>query len=34
METMRGLDKKNRRTGTLCGYSVYTEIKVIMGILA
>jgi putative transposase len=34
METIRGIDKKNRRNGTLYGYSVSTEIKVLMGIPA
>ena len=34
METIRGIYKKNRRNGTLFGFSVSTEIKVLMGILA
>ncbi|MDA2880409.1 transposase, partial [Lactococcus cremoris] len=34
METLRGIYKKNRRNGTLFGFSVYTEIKVLMGITA
>jgi hypothetical protein len=28
METIRGIYKKNRRNGTLFGFSVSTEIKV------
>ena len=31
METIRGIYKKNRRNGTLFGFSVSTEIKVLMG---
>ncbi|PXC97469.1 IS6 family transposase [Listeria monocytogenes] len=34
METIRGIYKKNRRNGTLFGFSVSTEIKVLMGITA
>ena len=34
METLRGIYKKNRRNGTLFGFSVSTEIKVLMGIPA
>ena len=34
METLRGIYKKNRRNGTLFGFSVSTEIKVLMGITA
>ncbi|MGV9052709.1 IS6 family transposase, partial [Lactococcus lactis] len=34
METIRGIYKKNRRNGTLFGFSVSTEIKVLMGIPA
>ncbi|MCT0457055.1 IS6 family transposase, partial [Lactococcus cremoris] len=34
METLRGIYKKNRRNGTLFGFSVSTEIKVLMGIIA
>ncbi|MEI3654960.1 transposase [Lactococcus lactis subsp. lactis] len=34
METISGMYKKNRRNGTLFGFSVSTEIKVLMGILA
>ncbi|WP_283707262.1 DDE-type integrase/transposase/recombinase, partial [Lactococcus cremoris] len=34
METIRGIYKKNRRNGTLFGFSVSTEIKVLMGMLA
>ena len=34
METLRGIYKKNRRKGTLFGFSVSTEIKVLMGITA
>ena len=32
IETIRGIYKKNRRNGTLFGFSVSTEIKVLMGI--
>ena len=32
METIRGIYKKNRRNGTLFGFSVSTEIKVLLGI--
>ena len=32
METLRGIYKKNRRNGTLFGFSVSTEIKVLMGL--
>lgn len=32
MENIRGIYKKNRRNGTLFGFSVSTEIKVLMGI--
>ena len=31
-ETIRGIYKKNRRDGTLFGFSFSTEIKVLMGI--
>ncbi|MCT0501750.1 IS6 family transposase, partial [Lactococcus cremoris] len=34
METIRGIYKKNRRNGMLFGFSVSTEIKVLMGIPA
>ena len=34
METIRGRYKKNRRNGTIFGFSVSTEIKVLMGIPA
>ena len=34
METIRGIYKKNRRNGTLFGFSVSTEIKILMGIPA
>ena len=34
MEIIRGIYKKNRRNGTLFGFSVSTEIKVLMGIPA
>ena len=34
METIRGIYKKNRRNGTLFGFSVSTEIKILMGISA
>ncbi|MEX1372335.1 DDE-type integrase/transposase/recombinase [Lactobacillus helveticus] len=34
METLRGIYKKNRRNGTLFGFSASTEIKVLMGIPA
>ncbi|HFL0768218.1 TPA: DDE-type integrase/transposase/recombinase, partial [Enterococcus faecium] len=34
METIRGIYKKNRRNGTLFGFSVSTEIKVLTGITA
>ncbi|NEX51142.1 IS6 family transposase [Lactococcus lactis] len=34
METLRGIYKKNRRNGTFFGFSVSTEIKVLMGIPA
>ena len=34
METLRGIYKKNRRNGTLFGFSVSTEIKILMGIPA
>ncbi|MFK5219703.1 IS6 family transposase, partial [Lactococcus cremoris] len=34
METLRGIYKKNRRNGTRFGFSVSTEIKVLMGIPA
>ncbi len=34
METLRGIYKKNRRNGTLFGFSESTEIKVLMGITA
>ena len=34
METLRGIYKKNRRNGTLFGFSVSTEIKVLLGIPA
>ena len=34
METLRGIYKKNRRNGTLFGFSVSTEIKVLTGIPA
>ncbi|AZZ79515.1 hypothetical protein ML8HA_02737 [Lactococcus lactis] len=34
METLRGIYKKNRRNGTLFGFAVSTEIKVLMGIPA
>ncbi|CAM3256805.1 hypothetical protein GHI93_12720 [Lactococcus hircilactis] len=32
--TIKGIYKKNRRNGTLFGFSVSTEIKVLMGIPA
>ncbi|MGO2190149.1 MAG: IS6 family transposase, partial [Streptococcus thermophilus] len=32
--TLRGIYKKNRRNGTLFGFFVSTEIKVLMGITA
>ncbi len=34
METIRGIYKKNRRNGSLFGFSVSTEIKILMGISA
>ena len=34
METIRGIYKKNRRNGTLFGFSVSAEIKILMGIPA
>lgn len=34
MEALRGIYKKNRRNGTLFGFSVSTEVKVLMGIQA
>ncbi|KGF76212.1 Mobile element protein [Lactococcus lactis] len=34
METIRGIYKKNRRNGKLFGFSVSTEIKILMGITA
>ena len=34
MEAIRGLYKKTRKEGTLFGFSVCTEIKVLMGITA
>ena len=34
MDTIRGIYKKNRRNGTLFGFSVSTEIKILMGIPA
>ena len=34
MESIRGIYKKNRRNGTLFGFSVSTEIKVLMVITA
>ncbi|MQB70248.1 IS6 family transposase, partial [Lactobacillus reuteri] len=34
MEAIRGLYKKTRKEGTLFGFSVCTEIKVLLGILA
>ncbi|MCD5153365.1 IS6 family transposase [Enterococcus faecalis] len=34
METIRGIYKKNRKEGTLFGFSVCTEIKVLLGIPA
>ncbi|MDT2971650.1 IS6 family transposase [Lactococcus lactis] len=34
METIRGIYKMNRRNGTLLGFSVSTEIKVLLGITA
>ena len=34
IEALRGIYKKNRRNGTLFGFSVSTEIKVLMGIPA
>ncbi len=34
MKTTRGICKKSRRNGTLFGFSVSTEIKVLMGITA
>ncbi|MGF2186258.1 IS6 family transposase [Lactococcus lactis] len=34
MEMIRGIYKKNRRNGTLFGFSVSTEIKVLLGIPA
>lgn len=32
METIRGIYKKSRKEGTLFGFSVCTEIKVLLGI--
>ena len=32
METIRGIYKKSRKEGTLFGFSVCTEIKVLMGV--
>src|SRR5699024_9541347 len=32
METIRGIYKKNRRNGTLFGFSVSSEIKVLLGL--
>ena len=34
IEALRGIYKKNRRNGMLFGFSVSTEIKVLMGIPA
>ena len=34
MKTTRGIGKKSRRNGTLFGFSVSTEIKILMGITA
>ncbi|OUK02855.1 hypothetical protein BZZ03_10495 [Lactococcus petauri] len=34
MEIIRGICKKNRRNGTLFGFSVSNEIKILMGIPA
>ena len=34
IEALRGIYKKNRRNGTLFGFSASTEIKVLMGIPA
>ncbi len=34
METIRGIYNKNRSNGTLFGFSMSTEIKVLMGITA
>ena len=34
MKTTRGICKKSRRNGTLFGFSVSTEIKILMGITA
>ncbi|MGS4700515.1 IS6 family transposase, partial [Streptococcus agalactiae] len=34
IEALRGIYKKNRRNGTLFGFSTSTEIKVLMGIPA
>jgi putative transposase len=34
MKTTRGICKKSRRNGTLFGFSVSTEIKVLMGVTA
>ncbi|NTQ00893.1 IS6 family transposase, partial [Enterococcus faecium] len=34
METIRGLYKKTRKEGTLFGFSICTEIKVLLGITA
>ncbi|MDT2877040.1 IS6 family transposase, partial [Lactococcus lactis] len=34
IEALRGIYKKNRRNGTLFGFSVSTKIKVLMGIPA
>ena len=34
METLQGIYKKNRRNGTLFGFSVSTEIKGLMGLTA
>ncbi|EPI37190.1 hypothetical protein D347_02543 [Enterococcus faecalis LA3B-2] len=32
MESIRGIYKKNRKEGTLFGFSVCTEIKILLGI--
>ncbi|MBR8682919.1 DDE-type integrase/transposase/recombinase, partial [Lactococcus lactis] len=34
IEALRGIYKKNRRNGTLFGFSVSTEIKILLGISA
>ncbi|HHP0659989.1 TPA: IS6 family transposase, partial [Enterococcus faecium] len=34
METIRGIYKKSRKEGTLFGFSVCTEIRILLGIPA